>query len=464
MLFFPYATDAPVYHYPIATGAIISANILLFFATTAQAALGNIDYEQLDWLILEFNQINPLQWITNNFMHANFMHLFTNMCFLWAFGLVVEGKIGSVKFLGMYMAMGVLYGALVQIPMFVLSGESGALGASGVIFAVMMIALLWAPENDVECFYWFFLFTGTTEIKIVKLAGFFLTLQVFYLWMSGFSMSSEMLHMTGAMIGAPVGLIFLRHEWVDCEDWDLISRNDWLQDHPLLCSEKRRKRLQQKEFEHHDPVAAALELSTSENVSPSARLAARAGAAVQNPKSKQQYQAESRSTKGRGLFKSKESTLHQDRLKEAATRQTKAASHPEFNRLSLLLRQALQSGSVAIARQQFEKLDQLGIAIGLSDKTLFAYVKLLASAKHWTHAIRPLSLIVEHSGPAVADAQLKIATIQLNAMGDADKAMRTLNQIRSDPQSINDSQRKLLSMRDQLKASCNAKLAEKPDG
>ena len=397
-------------------------------------------------------------------MHANFMHLFTNMCFLWAFGLVVEGKVGSFKFFGLYIAMGVLYGALVQIPMFLISGESGALGASGVIFAIMMMALLWAPENDVECFYWFFLFTGTADIKIVKLAGSFLALQIVFLWLGGFSMSSEMLHMTGALIGAPVGLLFLRNECVDCEDWDLISRNDWLQDYPLFCTEKRRQRLQQKEFEHHDPVTAALEASKSVNVSPAAQLAARSGAAIPKPNQAQASEVGAESCTKRGFFGSKKQATAQQQANVAAERQAKSASHCEFNRLSLLLRQAIQSGSVVMAQQHFGKLEQLGIANGLSDTTLFAYVKLLASVKQWLPALSPLRTIVANAGPAISDAKLRMAHIQLNVMENPDEAMKTLRQIQFATEPASESHRKVLQLRDNLLAKCKAKLSENSNG
>ena len=48
MLFVPYSTDAPIYHLPIATGAIILANIVIFFATTFQVMLGNVEVEQIE--------------------------------------------------------------------------------------------------------------------------------------------------------------------------------------------------------------------------------------------------------------------------------------------------------------------------------------------------------------------------------------------------------------------------------
>ena len=466
MLLLPYSTDAPIYHYPFATAGIIAVNIGVFFATTFQLLVGNVEVEQIDWLILQFNQINPLQWITNNFMHVGFMHLFCNMFFLWAFGLVVEGKIGSLKFLGLYMFMGAVYGAIVQIPMFLISGEGGALGASGVIFSLMMIALLWAPENEIECFYWVFTVAGMFEVRIVKLAGIFLFIQLMFLWLGGFSMSSEMLHLAGAVVGAPVGLWMLRSEQVDCEDWDLISRNEWLQEYKLFCSEKRRLRLQQKEDELHDPVAAALQSSTSTSTSASARAAAQAGTLTPRAERKQAAAKTVRTSEKRGLFGNR----NKDKAdRQASSASHTSASHPDFNRLSILLRQAIDSNSATMAEQHFGKLEQLKIADGLSTKTLFAYIKVLANATKWSSAMRPLQIVIARGGPnandarlrvahiqSANDARLRVAHIQLNVMRAPGEAVKTLQQIRVDPQSPKEAQSKVQHYRDAMMTKCVA--------
>ena len=95
MLFLPYNTDAPLYYLPYATGGIIVANIVIFCATTLQVMLGNLEIESIEWLILQFSTINPFQWISGSFMHGDPMHLLSNMFFLWAFGVVIEGKFES---------------------------------------------------------------------------------------------------------------------------------------------------------------------------------------------------------------------------------------------------------------------------------------------------------------------------------------------------------------------------------
>ena len=151
MLLVPLNTDAPIYHFPWATIGLIVVNVLMFGLTLSLASADSI--ETIEFLILEFDTINPLQWMTNNFMHSGPFHLIGNMFFLWGFGLIVEGKLGWKRFLLIYLAIGIVYGAIVQTTMFMLSGESGALGASAAIYGLMGIAVIWAPKTISTVFF-----------------------------------------------------------------------------------------------------------------------------------------------------------------------------------------------------------------------------------------------------------------------------------------------------------------------
>ena len=75
----------------------------------------------------------------------------------------------------LYRVIAAIDGAAIQIPMFLISGEGGALGASGVRFGLLVIALLWAPENDIEVFYWF-ITAGTFKVSVFKMSALYLFL------------------------------------------------------------------------------------------------------------------------------------------------------------------------------------------------------------------------------------------------------------------------------------------------
>ncbi|WP_372725865.1 rhomboid family intramembrane serine protease [Novipirellula sp.] len=216
----PYGTDAPVYHHPVATISIIATNTALFLLT------GMGEYGNYDWLILEYDRINPLQWVTSAFMHASWSHLIGNMIFLWCFGLIIEGKLGWYRFSLLYLGLALADGAIGQIPMFLFTdGQGGALGASGVIFALLAVAVIWAPQNDIHFFYvWGWLFYGTIEIPISVVAFFYFAAEFLQVAWTGIRMSTPMLHLLGMSVGIPFAIFMLKYDLVDCEGWDLFSR------------------------------------------------------------------------------------------------------------------------------------------------------------------------------------------------------------------------------------------------
>ncbi|WP_372897966.1 rhomboid family intramembrane serine protease [Stieleria sp.] len=440
----PYSTDAPLYHLPWVTGGLIVTNIVVFFATTFQVFIGNWEPEQIDWLLIQFNQINPLQWLTGNFMHFDPFHLMGNMFFLFCFGLVVEGKVGNRRFLGIYLATCLLIGAVVQIPMFFLGGEEAAGGASGVISTLMVIALIWAPENEISVFYFFFPFVGTAEPRIVTICVFFIGMDVLSVVFSGFAMSGAMGHVIGALMGFPIGIYFLKTDEVDCEGWDAISRNEWLQQYPLLYGEKQRQRDRDKHDEIENPVEKALQV-TGGDVSKSQYIGL--ASSKWKPKTKSPSPAVPVTATPRKSRKKKRRTseVSPERVAE------KCQAHPEFNRLAYVLRQSLQSNNLPAAQQAFLRLDTLKIGAGLAETTLMRYASDLCAQRQWVNAIRPLALAVEKQGALADDACLRLAQIQLRVLQRRDHAIATLEKIVvPEGESIDAEKKERLRKRDEL--------------
>jgi membrane associated rhomboid family serine protease len=91
----------------------------------------------------------PLTLITCMFLHANFMHVFGNMLFLFVFGDDIEEVLGHWRFLGFYLACGVGAGLA-----YVLSDPSSTtelIGASGAVAGVISAYLLFRPCAKVTC-------------------------------------------------------------------------------------------------------------------------------------------------------------------------------------------------------------------------------------------------------------------------------------------------------------------------
>ncbi len=216
-MFIPFGTDAPIYHRPWATIALITLNVLVFFGFGAAGSRDAL----ADWVLAFGDGLHPLQWVSNGFLHAGFGHLFGNMLFLWTFGMVVEGKIGWQRFLLVYLGIGIAQSALIQLCMLG-ARPGGALGASSAIMGIMAIAFIWAPRNEVEC--WFSVFPPITyDLPIYVVIGFFVGWDILSAMMSGFAMSTETLHASGVLMGAPLGLLMVKRGLVDCEGWDLVT-------------------------------------------------------------------------------------------------------------------------------------------------------------------------------------------------------------------------------------------------
>ena len=81
---------------------------------------------------------------TAAFLHADFMHLFSNMVLLFYIGGVVERNIGAVSYLALYLISGITGNLLTVFHELSNNERWTSLGASGAVFGVMgaMLVLL----------------------------------------------------------------------------------------------------------------------------------------------------------------------------------------------------------------------------------------------------------------------------------------------------------------------------------
>jgi membrane associated rhomboid family serine protease len=301
----PFSTDAPLYHKPYMTVAMIIVNVILFvlFCNGAEsgqmvlvdnqgreipveairpelekaAAAGDRESAEIlselddmkssrsmqEKLSVEFGRVLPWQWLTNNFMHANWEHLLGNMIFLWAFGLVVEGKVGHLAFLAIYLGIGVLYGMMLQLGALYFDPDGIALGASAAIFGLLALCIVWAPANE------FSVFTGRSifEIPIVLFGAFYVAKELLFFYLGNFRLSSELLHILGFVVGFPLGALLLKQKMVDCEGWDLFT---YMSGEPGK-SKKKKKKSEKTTVKTTSPVFVS-SVSTTDAVKPLSTL------------------------------------------------------------------------------------------------------------------------------------------------------------------------------------------------
>jgi membrane associated rhomboid family serine protease len=222
----PWGTDAPIYHRPVATIGLIVVNALVFLLFPARA--------HEDWTLILGEGIHPLQWVTNIFLHAGIFHLAGNMIFLWTFGFLIEGKVGGLWFLMIYLGLGIVESAGIQL---LVQGEQGfaVLGSSNVIFGLLAICLVWAPRNEVICIVWLRFTPMEFDLSILWFAVLYIAMDVLTSGMSGVIMANLTDHSSavlltvalaqtvGALLGFVVGVAMVKLKLVDCENWDLFA-------------------------------------------------------------------------------------------------------------------------------------------------------------------------------------------------------------------------------------------------
>lgn len=128
---------------PWGTWGLIAANVFTWFFVQTDGAEAFIN-NNLICLPLDPNLLNvPLSLVTSAYLHGSIMHLYGNMCFLWAVGQVVERRVGSGAFLRMYHLTAVA-SSLAQVVIHGLFMDQAVhgLGASGAISGVMGVFLV----------------------------------------------------------------------------------------------------------------------------------------------------------------------------------------------------------------------------------------------------------------------------------------------------------------------------------
>lgn len=225
--FFPYGTDCPVFYWPYATVGLIVVNTLLFFGIGLDPS--NVTPDS-PWLLAYASGIRPEQWFGSRFMHGDIFHLFFNMLALWLFGIVVEGKLGPAKFLSVYLLIAITQAAAEQVAMLGYQGAvPGSLGASAAIYGIMAIAAIWAPFSGILFFYFYMVYfiyrgTGSFAIPVGTIAALFVGSDFLWALLCGTGAATSVLHLMGAMVGYPIGLLLLKRKAVDCDGRDLFSQ------------------------------------------------------------------------------------------------------------------------------------------------------------------------------------------------------------------------------------------------
>ncbi len=160
-------------NFPVVTLAIILLNVLGFIL---ELILGE-DFVTR-WAVhpAEISAGHHLLTIlTAMFMHGSWLHIISNMIFLWAFGPEIEDLMGPGRYLAFYLLGGVA-ATLAQIAATPAS-TAAALGASGAIAAVMGAFLVTYPQDRIRSLLVIVVFVSVRYIPAALLIGVWFLIQ-----------------------------------------------------------------------------------------------------------------------------------------------------------------------------------------------------------------------------------------------------------------------------------------------
>jgi membrane associated rhomboid family serine protease len=153
--------------FPIATLLIIALNAIMFLQ---ELKLG--DPFVLRWALIPAHVAAGRDLITvfsAMFMHAGWLHILSNMLFLWVFGPVLEDVMGPVSYLIFYLLSGIA--ATVAQVLVMPASTVPNLGASGAIAGVMGGFLITYPSDRIRTLLIIFIFVDITLIPSILLIG-----------------------------------------------------------------------------------------------------------------------------------------------------------------------------------------------------------------------------------------------------------------------------------------------------
>ena len=154
--------------------------------------------------VLRYSEIAPKRMLGAMFLHGGIGHLAGNMLFLAMLGLLVEGALGPLLFLALYL-LGGIGSALAALAWH--WGQPGMLlGASGAIASLMgAYCVLWGTRK-VRFFWWFFVVFDYVKAPALILLPFWLGWELLNLLLSDGSHVAFEAHAGGIVAGALLAL------------------------------------------------------------------------------------------------------------------------------------------------------------------------------------------------------------------------------------------------------------------
>lgn len=174
---FPIGDAIPARRFPFFNLLFIGITFYVFFKQlTAPDPEAFINEYALIPAYVDFaNSRTLIPFLTSMFLHGGFLHIISNMLFLYVFGDNVEGELPFLFYPVLYIGAG-LAGGFAQ---YILSPESTVpmLGASGAVAGALGAYFAMFPHHKIKTVI-FFGFISVVEISASFMLGYWILLQV----------------------------------------------------------------------------------------------------------------------------------------------------------------------------------------------------------------------------------------------------------------------------------------------
>jgi membrane associated rhomboid family serine protease len=185
----PLKDDNPTGLFPLITIGLIAANVLVYIYQLTLPPL------QLEALIFRYGAIpynlthplakdllyvtalpSTLTVFSSMFLHGGFLHLASNMLYLWIFGDNIEDYLGHLRFFLFYLVSG-LFAALFHTLADV-NATIPVIGASGAIAGILGAYLVLFPRANVSTLFLFIIIIRIIKIPAVLILGLWFLIQL----------------------------------------------------------------------------------------------------------------------------------------------------------------------------------------------------------------------------------------------------------------------------------------------
>ncbi len=148
-------------------------------------------FSQLGFIPYEFSHLKdirptnlvplPLSLFTSMFIHGGWIHLMSNMLYLWIFGDNIEDRLGHIRYILFYLMCGIL--ATLVYGFVNMNSRIPTVGASGAIAGVLGAYLLLFPAARIKTLFILFIFAKIIRLPALVVLGFWIIVQI----LSGFT-------------------------------------------------------------------------------------------------------------------------------------------------------------------------------------------------------------------------------------------------------------------------------------